>query len=311
MTAKSQAWLKARKIGGSDAAAIIGAHPYRTAYEVWERLTGATTGEIEMNLAMKMGVLLEPVAADLYVEETGRKVRKRKQRAHPDYDFITGNIDREILAHEEIPAGILEIKCPTIHTMAKVKREGLRDDMVVQLQHYLGVYGYEWGSFALFNQDAGFINFDIEADQDFIDALFEKEIEFWENHIVPKIPPAQEVAEDIDIPQVEGALIMVDDAEWREAATNLQEARALKKTASELELTAKGTIQALMDDKGANAVEIPSFARFYYKTYAGNTSWKKTSEKLALAAGLPLSDYIVKGKESRRFLPYFLKQLEE
>ncbi len=311
MTAKSKAWLKARKIGGSSAAAIIGAHPYKTAYEVWERLTGATTGEIKMNLAMKMGVLLEPVAADLYVEETGRKVRNRKQRSHPDYPFITGNIDREILSQVDKPAGILEIKCPTIHTMAKVKREGLRDDMVVQLQHYMGVYGYEWGSFALFNQDAGFIYFDVEADQDFISTLIEKEIEFWENHVVPKIPPPQEVEEEIDIPRVEGALIMVDDAEWREAATNLQEARALKKTAAELELTAKEKIQELMAEQGANAVEIPSFARFYYKNYDGNTAWKPTAAAIALAAELNVDDYIVKGKESRRFLPYFLKQLED
>lgn len=312
MTDKSIEWLKARKIGGSDAAAIIGAHPFRTAHEVWERLTGAVTSEIPMNHQMRMGILLEPIAADFYVEETGRKVRECKQRSHPDYDFITGNIDREILADGETPAGILEIKCPTIHTMAKVKREGLRDDMTVQIQHYLGIYGYEWGSFALFNQDAGFINFDLEADQDFISMLIEKEIEFWENHVVPKIPPPIDLeADDLNIPQVEGELHIVDVPKWREVARDLQEATELKKSAMELEKHSKEILQGLMNDLGADAVEIPDQARFYYRTHDGRTSWKKTAEKLAMESGLSISDFLEIGKSYRSFRSYFMGRGEE
>jgi hypothetical protein len=56
-----------------------------------------------------------------------------------------------------------------------------------------------------------------------------------------------------------------------------------------------------------HAAEIPDLARFYYKMMQGNTSWKKTAEALAKEAGLDVNSFLVKGKEFKRFVSYFMK----
>lgn len=309
MTHKSIEWLEARQrgIGGSDAATILGVNPFMSIQELYEDKTTEIKGDRELTGPMKRGIVLEPVAADLYVEETGRKIRRQPMKTHPEHDFMIGNVDRQIIGGAS--PGILEIKCPGLQVMAKVKAHGLEDYMMVQLQHYLAVYGYGWGSFALFNAERwDLIHFDLDADQDFISTLIEREDEFWNKYVVPRIPPPLGEVEETDIPQVEGAVMVVDSEEWRETASDLQEARSLKNAAMELEKISKGKIQAMMDDMGANTVEIPSLARFYFKSYPGNTAWKPTAEKLAKEANLNIADYIVTGKGSRRFTPYFLRK---
>ena len=300
--------------GGSDAASVLGVNPFMTALELYESKVYEITEVGEMTPQMERGVVLEPIAADRYALETGRTIVEREQKRHPDYPFMIGNVDREIIEGINVDSpGILEIKCPSLQIMAKVKAHGLEDYMMVQLQHYLAVYRYNWGSFALFNAERmDLINFDLEADQEFIAMLIEKEFEFWTKYVSPRIPPpVDHDAPVIEIPQVEGELHIVDDPEWQHAARDLQEAVQLKKTAMELEKYSKEILQKLMDDLGADAVEIPDQARLYYRTYDGRTSWKKTAEKLAMESGLPLSQFIEVGEPYRSFRSYFMGRGEE
>ena len=302
-------WLKERQtgIGGSDAAAILGVNPFMTALELYEDKTTEIVSEGEMTGPMKRGVALEPIAADLYAEKTGRTIRERNQRRHPTYPFMVGNVDREIIS-EETP-GILEIKCPGLQVMAKVKAHGLEDYMMVQLQHYLAIYEYNWGSFALFNAERWeLIHFDLQADQDFISILMEKESIFWHNNVLLRIPPPTDTdSKPIDIPQIEGDMTFVDSEEWLSAAQELQEATSLKKTAVELENIAKDVVKDLMHRDEIHAAEVLDFARFYYKLYPGRTSWKKTAENLAKEAGLDIETFKSVGESYTRFNSYFMK----
>lgn len=306
-------WLLERQsgLGGSDASAITGVNPYRSPLEVYYE----KTSDLEPNeptWRMEWGLIGEPIAAELYARETGRAIRRQPLRRHSEFEFLIANVDRQILSGTAgvTSTGTLEIKCPGIGHFSKIKAHGLPDYAVLQLQHYLGVLGYSWGSFAIFNSESGPpIHFDMEADQELIENLFERERDFWLNHVVPRRPPPEFVdAADLNIPQIEGDVIMVDSGEWREVASDLQEARSLKDAAIGLENIAKGKIQEMMDDMGANAIEIPSLARVYYKSYPGNTAWKSTAEKLAKEANLNIADYIIKGKGSRKFMPYFLRK---
>lgn len=308
-------WLKERQtgIGGSDAAAVLGVHPFMTPLELWESKVNEIVDQ-EPTGPMMRGVVLEPVAADLYVEKTERQIRRQPLKRHPDFDHMLGNVDRQILAVGEVEStGILEVKCPGLRVMANVKARGLSDYMTVQLMHYLAVYGYSWGSFCLFNaENWDLIWFDLEADQDFIAMLAEKESEFWTDYVVPKIAPPEDVEELwADVPKVEGELKVVDGTEWREAALELQEARTLKGAASELEKIAAEKLKVLMEAGSLDAIEIAEFARIYWRAQQGRTQWRGTAEKLAKAADLDVQDYIVTGKGSRPFKPYFLRGQEE
>ncbi len=308
-------WLKERQtgIGGSDASVILGVNPFRTKTELWAEKIADTVTEIPPNPAMLRGLVLEPVAADLYVERTGRQVRRQPMRRHAEHEFMIGNVDRQILAVGEVEAtGILEIKCPGLRVMANVKARGLSDYMTVQLMHYLGVYGYEWGSFCLFNaENWDVIYFDLEADQEFIGAITEMERDFWNDYVLTGTAPPEDDEPLIDIPEVEGELKVIDVDTWRSAAEELRDAQSLRKAGAELEDIAKGRLKYLMESNELDAVEIPDLARLYYRMSSGRTSWKKTAEAIAKDANVTVDEFKVEGKPYRTFKPYFLTREEE
>ena len=303
-------WLAERKtgLGGSDAAVVLGVSPFKTARQLWREKT-SDDPEPELNTPpILRGRYLEPVAAELYSQETGRQIRRQPLRRHAEHAFMLGNVDRQILAVGDTPStGALEIKCPGLKVFAKVKAHGLLDYMTVQLMHYLAVLGYSWGSFALFNaENWSLIHFDLEADPGLIGQLIEREQEFWTKYVVPRVEPPAETEKATDIPQVEGEMTLVEGAEWRAAATDLREAHALRETAEELEDAAKERLQAMMHRDELHAAEVPGLVRMHYKWMAGNTKWKETAQAIARAAQLNVDEFVVKGAGHTRFTPYYL-----
>lgn len=280
-------------IGGSDAAAVLGASPYKTPHDVYLEKIGQRP-PVEANAGMKRGIYLEPVAADLYSEITGRQLRRQPQRTHRDHPWMMGNVDRQILAGEGGVAetGILEIKCPMVHTFAKIKREGLPLNYAIQMQHYLAVYGYDWGSFAAFNADRWeLIKFDVEADRTFHEALINQEEKFWREHVEARVPPA-EVRVQIDLsqlPKPEGEIVHRDDPEFAEAVATFKEARSLKETAEFLEQAAKAKMKEIIG--GFGAVE-GAGVRVYFAQRNG----RKTFDKDALVKAAPLDRGVVFGR---------------
>lgn len=308
-------WRLARQsgLGGSDGSAVANINPFRTALDVYEEKISELAPD-KPNWRMQWGNIAESIAADLYVQETGREVRRQPLRRNAEHDFLIANVDRQILVGDDVTTtGCLEIKCPGIGAFSKMKAHGLPDYAVLQLQHYLGVLGYSWGSFAIFNPEYGPpIHFDMEADEELIGQLFEKEIKFWTEYVVPRIPPPETIDDQaLEIPQIEGELTVIDGDTWREGIVQLREAVNLRKAAAELEDSAKDTLKGLMEDQGFDAVEIPDLARLYYRMSKGRVSWKGTATAIAQEAGLDVANFTVEGKPFRTFKPYFLTREEE
>lgn len=69
--ASREQWLKMRMqdVTASSAAALLGIHPYQTAYSLWAVKTGRLSDEIEDSPPLRRGRLLEPVAVQLLREE--------------------------------------------------------------------------------------------------------------------------------------------------------------------------------------------------------------------------------------------------
>lgn len=69
--ATREEWLEMRKrdVTASQAAALLGQHPYTTAYQLWADKSGRASEDDDENGAMKRGRLLEPVAVELLKEE--------------------------------------------------------------------------------------------------------------------------------------------------------------------------------------------------------------------------------------------------
>lgn len=185
-------WLESRRngIGGSDASAILGVNPYSSPLKVYMDKIGKVVEE-EENEAMRQGTDLEPYVADRFVEfmekqGTPKKVRKcNRILQHPDYPWMLANIDREVLKEN---AG-LECKTTSPYSKFRFDEGEINPHYYWQCVHYMAVTGAERWYVSIVVLGKGHHVFCIERDEDAIATLIESEREFWEEHVVPKVPP--------------------------------------------------------------------------------------------------------------------------
>lgn len=262
-------------IGGSDAAAIVGKDRWRTPLDVWsEKVHGPPPERDQDNVDLLRGRVLEPVAADLYAQRTGRRLRKiGLRRLEKPWDFVLVHADRMILSERTgenggRPTGMLEIKCPRLKTYLHVRDHGASDAMILQVQHGLAVTGWDFGSFAVFNAEAPLLTFDMQRDQRLIDSLLEAEHEFWHQHVIPGIPPEVDAPEVKlpELPQTEGRLTTVPQDrldEFYRAMARYVEARELYDSAEEAMKGWQEKLYALAEALEAPAIEYPEVGRVY------------------------------------------------
>jgi len=175
-------------IGGSEAAIVLGISPFKSRLELYhEKVNKIIKIDEELNLLFDIGHALEPVIADHYSKKTRRTLEKRTQKVHPQHTFITGNVDREIVKSERETPGILEIK--TKGDFVNWYNEEIPPYYIAQLQHYLSVYDYTWGSFAILDLGKREITYtDVERDDKLISHIINEEIKFW-GLVQSKTPP--------------------------------------------------------------------------------------------------------------------------
>lgn len=178
-------------IGGSEASVVLKINPWQSLTELWDTKVNRIIKETEEdNIRFELGHILEPFIADQYTKKTGRILETREQKVHPKYSFINGNVDREIVKSERSEPGILEIK--TKGTFVDWHGEEIPPYYIAQLQQYLAVYGYNWGSFAVLDFTTLKITVtDIERDDKLINHIIEEEIKFWDL-VQSKTPPELE-----------------------------------------------------------------------------------------------------------------------
>src|SRR5262245_2757565 len=186
MTAISAArseWLVARRkgIGGSDAAAVLGLSPWKSALELYTEKLGMGEPEYDEPEYIYWGKVLEPVIADRYAKETGRTLEDPGSfllQWSTEYPFMFCTVDRFIEAPQKPGRGVLEIK-----TAAGFKRKDWLADppleYLIQLQHNMIVTGCEWGSFAVLIGGNDFAWCDQDRNDRFCQYLRDQEGEFW------------------------------------------------------------------------------------------------------------------------------------
>ena len=109
----NEEWLSYRRrgIGGSDAAAILGISPRRTARDLYYDKLSVVKADMDENwVALEMGHLLEDLVARIFAKKTGLRIFQRKVMfQHPLYPWMLADLDYLV----ELPNGsnaILEIK---------------------------------------------------------------------------------------------------------------------------------------------------------------------------------------------------------
>lgn len=184
-----QEWLQERthSIGGSDASIILGLNKYKTPFELWLEKTGQTHVEESEAEAAYFGNVLEEVVAKEFEVRSGKKVRRNNfMMQHPEHDFITANIDRKVVGEE----ALLECKTASAFLAKDWESEEVPAPYLVQVQHYLGVTGYEKAYIAVLIGGQRFLWKEVERDEELIQMIFDAEVNFWNYHVKEGVPPA-------------------------------------------------------------------------------------------------------------------------
>ncbi|OUP80757.1 endonuclease [Lachnoclostridium sp. An169] len=180
-------WLKYRKqgIGGSDAGAVCGFNPYRTAIQVYYDKTSGETEEID-NEAMRQGREFEAYVAGRFTEATGKKVRRANAMFYDEANpFMLADVDRMVTGEN---AGL---ECKTASPYMADKWQDGRIPLSYQIQcyHYMSVCHADAWYIAVLIYGKEFKYYRIERDEQIIDNLIRIEKSFWENHVKAGIMP--------------------------------------------------------------------------------------------------------------------------
>lgn len=181
-------WLKYRKhgIGGSDAGAICGLNPYRTAMQVYLDKISEETETID-NEAMRQGREFEDYVARRLMEATGKKVRRANAIFYnEEHTFMIADVDRMIVG------GNAGLECKTVSPfMSEHWRDGkIPLSYQMQCYHYMAVTGADSWYIAALVYGREFIWYNIERDEEIIQNLIQIEKDFWENYVLKRILPS-------------------------------------------------------------------------------------------------------------------------
>ena len=195
-----QDWLAARqgRIGGSDAAAILGLNPYKTNVQLWEEKTGKVVPEdISSKPYVQYGINAEPVIRELFkLNYPQYKVEyiENNSWTNDKYPFAAVSHDGWITEIATGRKGIWECKTTEImSSMAKEKwSDKIPDNYYVQLIHSLMVRGdcdfahltalltWKFKDKEIYQQLRNYHIERSEVESD-IEYLAEKEFEFWQH----------------------------------------------------------------------------------------------------------------------------------
>ncbi|AMA72904.1 hypothetical protein ACH33_08565 [Aneurinibacillus sp. XH2] len=186
-----ETWLKLRNqgIGGSDASVVLGINKWKTPFELWLEKTGQVIPQESQSDAAYFGSLLEDIVAKEFERRSGKKVRRKNATLqHPEHEFIIANIDRMLVGEK----AILECKTTSAYNIKEWESEEVPESYIVQVQHYLGVLGpeYKKAYFAVLIGNQKFVWKEIDRDDELIEIIFQKEIEFWNHHVLANVAPA-------------------------------------------------------------------------------------------------------------------------
>lgn len=191
-------------IGGSDAGVILGLSPFKTPYDLWLEKISEEPEQVEeeKKIFFERRKSLEPFISSILENEYGFCIENQNKRYYYD-SFITAEIDIEILYRNILDPKILingEIKTVNPLMAWQWGESGTIDIpsyIQAQVMHGLMVTGRET---CIVSALIGFDDlrlYEIQRDDEVIEHLLKKEIEFWDM-VKSKIPPPPINGNDVE-----------------------------------------------------------------------------------------------------------------
>ena len=183
-------WLAARTstLGASESAALLGLAPdgRESEFSLWTKKAGLVPPEELDAEWLEWGQILEEPIAQRYAKRTGHVLWTPPTpwcvAVHPRLPFLAATVDRWIIqaaGHDD--RGDLEIK--NVGAFNSDWRDGkdiaLPLYVQAQVQHQLAVTGFGWAVVAALIGGNSLKTIEVARNQEFIDELEAKAVEFW------------------------------------------------------------------------------------------------------------------------------------
>ena len=293
-------------IGGSDAAAIVGVNPYKRPIDVWLRLTGQEPAR-ETNLAMRIGILAEPMLSTLYEERTGERLEPAPVLIDRQYGFIGGSPDRQVVGRRKKA----ELKTANIHTADRWGEEGtdeVPEEYLCQVAWYSRLSDDESGDLAVLLGGSDFRVYHIHRDRGLEDMLLDASLKFYRDYVETKTPPPPDGSESMrsyieSKYGTSGPDLAPSSAEADLVAGDYLSARRRREEWETKEDTAKQRLQELI---GTSRGIDTSIGRATWSTCKGRatTDWKSAAAEIDKSIierhthiGAPYRRFLFKPKE--------------
>ena len=253
-------------IGSSDSAAVVGVDPRRSAADVYAEKV-FNVDEIADKDAIRLGNLLEPALIAWAQEELGIELQANVSRVHPN-GILASNLD----ARAVDPLCRIGVEAKTTGIIGSYGEPGTDqcpDHVLVQALHHCEVHELDLVYVpVLLARPFGwsFEMFQVKADGAGQAAIVDRDVAFWNNNVLPKVPPAASLP-SLDLlkrirrepaKQVEIDPVLVED--WRRA----RDARKVAERGEEL--AKEALLFALGDAEAATLGEFGRWITFYQQT---------------------------------------------
>ena len=241
-------WLAERNkgIGGSDIATILGLNKLKSPLQLFLEKTGKVVAEdLSDKEVIYWGNVLEDVVAKEFERRTGKKVRKRNVMFCDDkYPYMRANVDREVVGEN----AVLECKTTDKRNADQWVDDQVPANYILQCQWYMMIRGYEKAYIACLIGGNQFVFKEIERDEELIEIIKGKAVEFWETNVLGDVEPDADYMDKAAYKQLTlcpDAIELPDDIDFKiELLEEIKrDEKTLKQTKDKLEAEIKQAMQ--------------------------------------------------------------------
>jgi len=290
--------VRHRRIGGSEAAKVMGLSKYGGPIDVYRRLVEGQVDEFDPFLS-KRGHLLEPVIRELSRDKfqwslapnPGVVLDKQREWCAASPDDLLADQDAGVDYKSVDPRGGSD--------WGEEGTDQVPIDYLFQAVQYMAVFGKSQWHFAAYFGGNDLRCYTVQRNLDLESAWDEGCSKFWVDHVMAKAPPAPDATEQYGSWLIKryrsNGTTAAASPEAERWASELRQARLLQEQAETRVREARNHLMALMGEAERLKGDGWSF-RYQSRT---TTSWKQLAESLGVA-----SDVIAKHTKTSTFATF-------
>jgi putative phage-type endonuclease len=192
-------------MGGSDAAAILGLSKWSTALDVFfDKISDEIEAVEETTPEQEWGNRLEPLILQKFRDQTGLEVltmdkafniKPDENIKHKQHSWMFANVDGFIPSEN----AVLEIKTADSRVASDWSTEGgdnIPEYYLTQCAHYAEVLNVQKVYIAVLIGGNDYRQYHYNANPRLQNIIVEREKDFWENHVLTRLPPPAQTIED-------------------------------------------------------------------------------------------------------------------